>query len=113
MIYILSEKEYIEEFKKHETLMKQLMEDPIHSFLLSVTGIYPRGFYISGNVYINNDAFYLNDFDKKLLIEHEKGHARGEKHTPFGVMSPHGHTRLLSCTLDPNHCGINLNEENK
>jgi len=122
-IYTLPKEEYIEKFKEYG-MMKHVDASLVHSFLLSVFGLYPRGFcqwhtivnketreFIKRleEIYINKDAFYFNEFDKKLLIAHEQGHIDGREHELFGLMNPFGPTRLIMCTLDPNKCGIKSN----
>lgn len=57
---------------------------------------YPRGFAWQHEIYINRDAFFLGERDKRLLIEHEQGHLDGKGHTWFGVMSPWGLVRYLT-----------------
>lgn len=57
---------------------------------------YPRGFQFNRKIYINQEAFYLDDRDSQLLIAHEKGHTEGKEHTWFGVMSPWGLVRYLT-----------------
>lgn len=57
---------------------------------------YPRGFVTGGEIYINKDAFFLDDRDYLLLIRHEEGHIAGKEHTWFGVMSDNGLIRYLT-----------------
>lgn len=70
---------------------------------------YARGFMLSGDIYINDDAFYLNNRDRALLLSHEEGHVNapehdltwlegiiGADHTLTGVMSPLGLVRYLT-----------------
>ena|SRR4030067_1499857 len=67
--------------------------------LSTLTGInFPRGYSDSGTeeVWINEDAFYLNDRDKDLVLRHEIGHIEGKDHTQFGLMCPYGLLRYLT-----------------
>jgi hypothetical protein len=55
-----------------------------------------RGWTDGKDIYINKDAFYINDRDRSLLLQHEIGHIEGMEHQLFGVMSPYGLIRWLS-----------------
>ena len=48
------------------------------------------------DVYINKDAFYIDQRDRQLILEHELEHINGKNHTNFGVMSPYGLVRWLT-----------------
>jgi hypothetical protein len=56
----------------------------------------PRGWTDGTDIYINEDAFFLDAKDYNLLIAHEQGHIDGKGHTWFGVMSPYGIVRYLT-----------------
>lgn len=65
----------------------------------TLTGInFPRGYSISGTgeVWINDDTFYIGDRDKDLVLRHELGHIEGKEHTMFGLMCPYGLLRYLT-----------------
>lgn len=57
---------------------------------------YSRGYTDMINIYIRENAFFIDNKDKKLLIAHEQGHIDGKNHTLFGVMSPYGLIRYLT-----------------
>lgn len=70
---------------------------------------YSRGFTLGQDIYINEDAFYLDERDKTLLLAHEEGHVNtpeheltlleriiGADHTLTGLMSPWGLVRRLT-----------------
>lgn len=61
---------------------------------------YPRGFALGeipiDDIYINDDAFYIDKRDRQLLLDHETGHTEGKDHTLSGVMSPWGLIRYLT-----------------
>lgn len=57
---------------------------------------YPRGFVLEGEIYINDDAFFLDDRDRILLVLHEQGHIDGKEHTSMGLMSPYGLVRYFT-----------------
>jgi hypothetical protein len=64
--------------------------------LYALTGInFPRAYTntSTGEVWINQDAFYINDRDKDLLLRHELGHIEGKEHTLIGLMCPYGFLR--------------------
>ena len=76
---------------------------------------YPRGFKWNNEIYINKDAFFLDDRDKKLLIAHETVHLNskphpftlvekylGGDHTLTGLMSPWGPIRYLTTLSNSN-----------
>jgi len=56
----------------------------------------PRGWTDGKDIYVNLGAFYIDDRDFRLLIQHEIGHNEGKKHTLFGLMSPYGLVRYLT-----------------
>jgi len=62
MIIFQSRDEYIKE-----------VPTPWYSFL-----VMPRGWTDLENIYINQDAFFLDERDKQLLINHEQGHIEGK-----------------------------------
>ena len=67
--------------------------------LYLLTGInFPRGYSDTGTgeVWINQDAFYFGDRDKDLLLRHELGHIEGKDHTLFGLMCPYGFLRYIT-----------------
>lgn len=57
---------------------------------------YPRGWTDLKDIYINKDAFYINDRDRKLLLYHEEGHIAGKNHTLLGLMSAYGLIRFFT-----------------
>ncbi len=57
---------------------------------------YPRGWTNGVDIYVNEDAFFIDSRDRILLIEHEQGHIDGKEHTTFGLMSPYGLVRWLT-----------------
>lgn len=70
---------------------------------------YPRAFVMNGEIFINQDAFYLDRRDYELLRAHETGHVNapeheitpleqviGADHTLTGVMCPWGLVRWLT-----------------
>lgn len=57
---------------------------------------YPRAFVMNNEIYLNQDAFYLDRRDYDLVVAHEKGHLEGKEHTLLGVMCPYGLVRYLS-----------------
>jgi hypothetical protein len=67
--------------------------------LYALTGInFPRAYTDTGTgeVWINQDAFYIGDRDKDLVLRHELGHIEGKEHTIFGLMCPYGLLRYLT-----------------
>lgn len=84
---ILSGKEYKEIYNKSPG------KPP---WYLRYFGIYPRGFYYDNEIYINKDAFFIDNRDYELVKSHEAGHAQGKEHTVFGVMSPYSVIRYIT-----------------
>lgn len=69
------------------------------NLLNTLTGIdFPRGYCDTGTGewWINEDAFYIGDRDKDLVLRHEIGHIEGKEHTLFGLMCPYGLLRYLT-----------------
>jgi hypothetical protein len=66
-------------------------------FILTGTN-FPRGYSDTGTgeVWINEDAFYIDSRDKDLVLRHELGHLEGKEHTMFGLMCPYGILRYLT-----------------
>ena len=67
--------------------------------LFTLTGInFPRGYSNTGTgeIWINEDAFYIGDRDKDLVLRHELGHLEGKEHTIFGLMCPYGLLRYFT-----------------
>jgi hypothetical protein len=72
---------------------------------------YSRAFTVGQDIFINEDAFYLDERDKLLLLRHEWRHTDapphdltalekviGADHTIFGVMCPWGLVRWLTAS---------------
>ncbi len=86
--------------------MKSLSAKDYKSFYLSLPGvrpwyfrllgILPRAFEYENEIYINSDAFILNERDATLLLAHEQGHKDGKQHTATGIMSAYGLVRYLT-----------------
>ena len=68
----------------------------VRPWYFSIFGIFPRAFELSGEIYINLDAFFLNERDKRLLIMHEQGHLDGKEHTATGIMSAYALVMYLT-----------------
>ncbi len=51
-------------------------------------GLIGRAFATETNIYINKDAYWFDDREKQLTLEHEFKHLEGYNHTIFGIMSP-------------------------
>lgn len=70
---------------------------------------YPRAFQWQNEIYVNEDAFFIDERDYKLILAHETVHLNSKKHQPtltekilgedhtwFGLMSPWGLVRYLT-----------------
>ena len=84
--HILNNSEYMEKINEYK----------INPWYMKYLGLVPRGFMCGDNIYINNDAFYINKQDRDLLIQHEIYHTEGYNHTWFGVMSAYSIIRWLT-----------------
>jgi hypothetical protein len=87
--------------------MKYLKKKEFNELYMSLPGkkpwylkyfkIMPRAFVLENEIYINIEAFYLNDRDKNLLIMHEDLHIyKHLDHTLFGIMSDNAVIRYLT-----------------
>lgn len=59
-------------------------------------GAVPRGWVNGEDIYINTEGPYLDEKDKKLLLEHENEHILGKGHEDSGVMADNAVTRYLT-----------------
>lgn len=72
---------------------------------------YPRAFQWQNEIYVNKDAFIIDDRDYRLLIAHEEAHLNSKPHQPtltekilgtdrtwIGLMSPWGLIRYLTAS---------------
>jgi hypothetical protein len=58
-----------------------------------------RIFTDMSDIYVNQEAVFLNKKDYILSIAHTQGHIEGKGHTLFGVMSPFGFLRLTTTNI--------------
>ena len=95
--YFLKETEYVSTALKNG-IVPYNKRNIWWKLLSMLTGInFPSGYCNSGGeVWINEDAFYLNDRDRDLVLRHELGHIEGKDHTTFGLMCPYGLLRYLT-----------------
>lgn len=97
-IYYLNKTEYVSKAIKNG-IVPYNERNIWGKLLYMLTGInFPRGYSdtASGEVWINQDVFYLGERDKDLLLRHELGHIEGKDHTLFGLMCPYGLLRYLT-----------------
>src|SRR5574341_1501363 len=59
-----------------------------------------RGFTDMKDIYVNENAIFLNEKDKDLHIAYLQGHIEGKEHTLFGVMSPYPLIRLTTTNIE-------------
>jgi len=76
--------------------MEKIKKYRINPWYMKYLGIVPRGFMAGQDVYINNDAWYINQRDRDILIQHELGHTEGYRHTWTGVMSAYSIIRWIT-----------------
>ena len=85
-IYTLNRNDYIQ----------KLDDLNIHPWSRRLFGLIPRGFVYYDDIYINCDAFYINDNDLEMLQLHLLYHTLGFKHTWTGIMNKIGIIRLVT-----------------